>query len=576
MAFKFEFSLHVLDHLGRGLYRSYATVIAEAISNAWDADAETVHIETTDNSLTIWDDGVGMDSKDFQNKFLKIGYMRRDMSKLSDGKKRRVLGRKGIGKLSYLSLSDKITVITKKKGAKRIAVVMDNNGITKAIEKNSNAPHYILPNASPAALSLKKYKIEKSGTQLVFERLRKNLRKKNIRTILATQFHFAQTLKKDDKFEIFVNGKKINLQDFGGIYDNAQYAWFLDEQSERDFFADLKDNGIHNVKFEKSHTFTSQTKKNMPGLANARGYIISVKKPSHLFIDGKSKDIKASVSLFANGRLRESDLIAKISRSQLHENYLLGQIHYDLMDQNKDRFTSARDGVIEDDELYNEFMGSLRKVLTIVTNEWNKWRKETGDVIDKEKGRKSYAEKAKDSAEEMMVQIIKSSKSIKYRHYEKYPITEIRQMARENFPSYGYCFLAENLMRCYVINNDLLRLFNAETIEEYRERVKRTKRKAQIKYPIRKHFWTEENCRNCGKCDNCDISNMASQDMAPFIDRKMGSPSDMRDDAKRQKPIRDALMHTAVLTDTAKQDGSARWENIVSGIMDWVKTNKNH
>ena len=522
MAFTFEFSLHVLDHLGRGLYRSYATVIAEAISNAWDADAETVHIETADDSLTIWDDGTGMDSNDFQNKFLKIGYMRRDTSKLSDGKKRRVLGRKGIGKLSYLSLSKKITVITRKKGAEDIAVVMDNNGIDKAIKENSNAPEYVLPNASPAALSPKKCKIGESGTQLVFEGLRKNLRKKNIRAILATQFHFAQTLKKNDKFEIFVNGEKISLQDLGSIYGNVQYAWFLDDQSERDFFADLKDNGIHNVKFENSHTFSSKMKKSMPGLANARGYIISVKKPSHLFVDGQSKEIKASVSLFANGRLRESDLIAKISRSQLHENYLLGQIHYDLMDQDKDdRFTSARDGVIEDDELYNEFMSSLRKVLAIVTHEWNKWRKEVGDISDRERGRKTYTEKAQDYAEDMMMQIIKSNKSIQREQYKKYPIKEIREMSRENFPSYGHCFMAENLMRCYVINNDILHLFSDRQIKDYRRRVRTAVGGAGINYSIRKHFWTLQNCRNCGRCENCDISNMASQDMAPFIDRWM-------------------------------------------------------
>ena len=36
--FTFEISLSVLNHLGRSLYRSFATVMGEAISNAWDAD----------------------------------------------------------------------------------------------------------------------------------------------------------------------------------------------------------------------------------------------------------------------------------------------------------------------------------------------------------------------------------------------------------------------------------------------------------------------------------------------------------------------------------------------------------
>lgn len=42
--FTFEISLSVLNHLGRSLYRSFATVLGEAISNSWDADAKTVKI----------------------------------------------------------------------------------------------------------------------------------------------------------------------------------------------------------------------------------------------------------------------------------------------------------------------------------------------------------------------------------------------------------------------------------------------------------------------------------------------------------------------------------------------------
>ena len=50
--FTFEISLSVLDHLGRNLYRSFTTVLGEAISNAWDADAENVYIDI-DRIITI-------------------------------------------------------------------------------------------------------------------------------------------------------------------------------------------------------------------------------------------------------------------------------------------------------------------------------------------------------------------------------------------------------------------------------------------------------------------------------------------------------------------------------------------
>ena len=53
--FQFEISLSVLNHLGRKLYRNFITVLSEAISNAWDADAENVwiFIDRDNNSFVI-------------------------------------------------------------------------------------------------------------------------------------------------------------------------------------------------------------------------------------------------------------------------------------------------------------------------------------------------------------------------------------------------------------------------------------------------------------------------------------------------------------------------------------------
>src|SRR3989344_1590319 len=98
--FTFEISLSVLNHLGRNLYRSFATVLGEAISNSWDANAENVwiYIDKEKNSFLIKDDGEGMSSDDFQNKFLKIGYTKRKYGHASQGKRRPFIGRKGIGK----------------------------------------------------------------------------------------------------------------------------------------------------------------------------------------------------------------------------------------------------------------------------------------------------------------------------------------------------------------------------------------------------------------------------------------------------------------------------------------------
>src|SRR6266436_5076802 len=101
-AFTFEISLSVLNHLGRSLYRSFATVLGEAISNSWDADAKNVHIQVNrdKNSFFIKDDGAGMTADDFQSKFLKIGYSKRRGGMKMSPAGRPFIGSKGIGKLA--------------------------------------------------------------------------------------------------------------------------------------------------------------------------------------------------------------------------------------------------------------------------------------------------------------------------------------------------------------------------------------------------------------------------------------------------------------------------------------------
>src|SRR5438105_5752368 len=96
--FTFEISLSVLNHLGRSLYRSFATVLGEAISNSWDADAKRVHIYVNrdKNSFLIRDDGIGMTAIDFQTKFLKIGYSKRKGGRKLSPAGRPFIGRKGI------------------------------------------------------------------------------------------------------------------------------------------------------------------------------------------------------------------------------------------------------------------------------------------------------------------------------------------------------------------------------------------------------------------------------------------------------------------------------------------------
>ena len=126
--FCFEISLSVLNHLGRNLYRSFVTVLGEAISNAWDADATNVwiYLDTEKGRMIIKDDGQGMNKDDFQDKFLRIGYSKRKDGRRSAKGKRPFIGRKGIGKLALLSCAERITVVSKVPRGHYVGGVIDN------------------------------------------------------------------------------------------------------------------------------------------------------------------------------------------------------------------------------------------------------------------------------------------------------------------------------------------------------------------------------------------------------------------------------------------------------------------
>ena len=82
--FRLEFSNRVIEHLGIKLDQNKPTnVVAEFLSNSWDADATVVNIELKASgaggfpSIAITDNGRGMTRNELTDEFLVIGRNRR-------------------------------------------------------------------------------------------------------------------------------------------------------------------------------------------------------------------------------------------------------------------------------------------------------------------------------------------------------------------------------------------------------------------------------------------------------------------------------------------------------------------
>ena len=142
--FRMTIDLNVLNHLGINLYSNNPAVLAEAVANAWDADAENVDvtIDAASGRVVIEDDGHGMSSDDINAKFLRVGRRRRDDEPLTTKHRRPVMGRKGIGKLSLFSIADTIEVQSARNDV-QAGFVMSRPAIEEAIKgREGPGPYY--------------------------------------------------------------------------------------------------------------------------------------------------------------------------------------------------------------------------------------------------------------------------------------------------------------------------------------------------------------------------------------------------------------------------------------------------
>lgn len=562
--FEFEFSLEVLNHLGRGLYRSFATVIAEAVSNAWDAEAKEVKITIDKNGLIVEDNGKGMDANDFRYKFLKVGYSRRQDK--TNKSKRNVIGRKGIGKLAMLSISEKVTIVSKKKGMEATGGKINNPELDKEIRKDGK---YTLDNLlNQDKLSLcGTYNTKKTGTKIIFEKIKININGEDIiRKYLATQFNFIFSMKKGDSFTIKVNNKIVSIKDLQELNDNTQFIWYVGKKDKRfgNRFKNLdKEKVIENTSF----AFEGE-------ILEIKGFVASVRKSNQLLLRGSKGDFKASVNLFTNGRLRQENLFEEIAKKTLTEEYLYGEIHVDGFEDSKnDRFTSSREGIIKDDPLYQKFLKELDKVLVIIIQDWTPWRRELKQDVDIDQDSRpgyevrmeeSRNRREKDFRDKINENI--SDKGTKSSLKEK-----LKSLSYKNTLIYQDLFILENIFREYIkIKNVEENYFDTKIAEEkdILDRIKNIRmlrQKDEEIHALKGKIVKEEHFLNY--TDLYDLGEII--DLYLRKNEKKVTPKkykkELSSDAKEVNPVRNPIMHTNEITDHVMQ-----WDKI-KNLIDYIE-----
>ena len=540
--FSFEISLSVLNHLGRNLYRNFMTVLGEAISNSWDADAQNVwiYIDRENNSFVIKDDGKGMTSDDFQNKFLKIGYSKRKSGKTTTKSGRPFIGRKGIGKLALLSCASKITVLSKALNGNYVGGVIDNSRLTEAITNDLNPDEYLLDIPDYHVFENYMDKHEK-GTIIYFEDVNNGIRNRvdYIKKLIALYFRFSLL---DSNFNIFVDDEKITHAHLDDLANKTQFLWIINDLEDPYVTNSLSLSNHPSMKFQRSITRPTPI----------RGFIASVQKPRDLKVMGT--DERVSIDLFVNGRLREKNLLRHISKARIVENYLYGQIHFDDLDGEIDRFTSSREGIIADDPKFKKLQGYVDDILKKIIEEWDEQRlkiNKDGDSANKRitkkerKSRELFNTVADDYALPK-----ESANQKKVRRW----VNDLADDAQFNFSSYAECFISENLIRRYIRDKQYpLSAKAKDIIAKLKGKEKNSKNRGNISIDIRQ--------------PSDDLIYLSMDDLANLVDKQDPiKDASLARDAKEYKPMRDAVAHTSLLTNTAKYRLTMVYENIKGRI----------
>ena len=180
-------------------YPKALDAIREYVCNGWDADADRLEIIITDELLRIEDWGTGITNFD---QFWGVADQHKADIGLTPKFKRKPIGRKGLGKLSFSMLGDSIEVETRTMYKAEYSVADFDNMDFEVY------PRSILDEV-----------LDHRGTQITIRKLKLHFSKDDIILYIKENLYglILPIASKNYPMKIFVNGEKVTPPQFTGI-----------------------------------------------------------------------------------------------------------------------------------------------------------------------------------------------------------------------------------------------------------------------------------------------------------------------------------------------------------------------
>ena len=357
-------SLNALEHLGINLYSNVPAVLSEIVANAWDADSGNVIISIDKNTetITIQDDGIGMDRDGVIDRFLTVGFKRRESMGGLTPWGRKPMGRKGIGKLSIFSIAQMADVYTSSNGVKT-AFSMDREVIRKAISGKSKdvyKPQEI--EDWPAGLA--------QGTRIVLSGLSKNLSGMTVEGLKRRVARRFSIIGPTHDFKVTVNGEEIGPED-RDYHTKLEFLWTYGDQSG---FVESCTNLARPAEPRSEKIKVDLKNKGL----QLNGWIGTVISPGQL--RGEDGDNLNRIAIFMRGKMAQDDILDDFAQKEIYADYVIGELHCEELDLDAsgDIATSSRQALKQDDPRFEALRTIVLSELRYVANRWSDWRRSDG------------------------------------------------------------------------------------------------------------------------------------------------------------------------------------------------------
>ena len=394
----FSMTYLALKMFGKQLYANMSAAIAELVANGLDANAENIYVymdirDKNSATIAIFDDGDGMDETAMEKNYAVVGRNKRENLEPEEASKK--MGRKGIGKLAALYLSNTYYVITKKveqkearawkldvsnfqednstpqlveveypfadpiifaeklkKSGKGTIILLNNVLIKNFGEAAEDALEYKLANYFLTDELSKKIRLcvlRKNDDPVVFSEVKKNIAYKNMAVIFTTDVDKFSDIAQDD---VYYHDK--NLKTKSQIYNEKREILVLPDTIET------------TIKDEKGKS--EKVRKNSSGEIEIDGkkYTYELKGWIGIHATIESEDAKLNcdnyrknmhynpnqLRVYVRNKLATSHFLNYLGMTATFLNYIEGEISFDILDVEglEDIATAGRDNFSVQDE----------------------------------------------------------------------------------------------------------------------------------------------------------------------------------------------------------------------------------